>query len=306
MVDLEDVSESAGCFGALPDQIAAVGLPLYRYHGTVCPWIPLPATEEEFNASLGSNASYNLKRKFKKLRTNFDSAVELVRRDADGIDAAIDDFSRIHGGRWKSQGHPSAFDDPNHRAFHVEVSRRLAARDWLRMYFLKVNGERVAVNFSFNYRERIYMYQSNAHGAEDVMKCSPGLLIRSVAMTEGIAEGMRVFDFMRGNETYKYREWNARDAKNWLFRSSSGTAAGRLRFFLFLWAELMTKTSTRLRWEYFEYRRFKIAGPENVTAPGYIGRKAVSLFRMYVDYLWRHLTGTRKHVPPADDAEGDA
>jgi CelD/BcsL family acetyltransferase involved in cellulose biosynthesis len=306
VIDIEDVSESAACFGPLPDRLAAAGLSVYRYHGTVCPWIPLPATEEEWSAGLGSNASYNLKRKFKRLRANFSSGIELVRGETDGIDAAIDDFSRIHGGRWKSQGHPSAFDDPHHRAFHVEVCRKLAGRDWLRIFFLRVDGERVAVNFSFNYRGRIHMYQSNAHGSEEVMKCSPGLLIRSVAMTEGIREGMRVFDFMRGNEAYKYREWDARESKNWLFRSSSRAPAGRLRFVLFLWAELMAKSTNRLKWEYYEYRRFMLSAPEPRGVWAYIGRKGVSLFRLCADYVSRHLPWTVRSVPPDDGTEGDA
>ena len=304
--DLEDVNESAGCFRLLPECLASSGLPVYRYQGNVCPRIPLPPTSEEFMANLGSTASYNLKRKFKRLRSNFTSETELIRSESDGIENAIDDFSLIHGGRWKSQGHPSAFDDPHHRAFHVEICRKFARRDWLRIFFLKVNGERVAVNFSFNYRATIYMYQSNAHGPEDVMKCSPGLLVRSVAMVEGINEGMRVFDFMRGNEAYKYREWDARDSKNWLLRSSSRTAAGRVRFFLFLWAELISKVLNRLKWEYFEYRRFRISSPDGVSVWGYLWRKSVSLIRIYIRYLARHLPWAGKTPATADEAEGDA
>ncbi len=292
--DLEDLSEGSPYLEPLPSSLEGARLPVYRYQGTVCPAIDLPGSMDELMRSLGSNASYNLKRKKRKLQSNFTSEIELVRDESDDIAGAISDFASIHGERWKSQGHPSAFDDEKHREFHVEVSRGLARRGYLRIYFLKVDGKRVAVNLNFNFRSVIYMYQGNAHGPEDVMKCSPGLLIAAAAIEAGIGEGMRVYDFMRGDETYKYREWNAVDRKNWLIRSSSPTAGGRVRFYFFLSAELFRKVRDRIRREWYDYRRFRIAGKGLTSHLGYLRGKMVTLFGMYIQFLKRHFRRQRR------------
>jgi CelD/BcsL family acetyltransferase involved in cellulose biosynthesis len=300
--DLEDVPETSASFALLPGRLESAGLSVYRYQGNVCPRVSLPASEAEMMRQLGPSGAYNLKRKSKRLKANFRSDVRLIRRPEDPIGGAIDDFAVIHGGRWKSQGHPSAFDDPDHRAFHKEVCGKLAERGWLRIFFLDIDEEPAAVCFSFNFRSTIYMYQSNAHGGEEVMKCSPGLLVRSTAIVEGIAEGMRVFDFMRGNEPYKYREWGAYDVNNWLIRSSSHTGAGRIRFYLFLAAELLGKAAGRIRMEYYDYRRYRISGQADETpVPVYAMEKAARLISLTLHFIERHLPASGAKTSTKND-----
>jgi CelD/BcsL family acetyltransferase involved in cellulose biosynthesis len=288
--DLEDAPEKSPSFEHLPAALDARGLRVIRYHGTVCPRISLPDSEAALMSQLGPSTSYNLKRKMKRLKTGFRHEIRLIKSPGDPIEGAMRDFAVIHGGRWKSQGHPSAFDDPRHVAFHEEVCRGLARRGWLRIYFLDVDGAPTAVSFSFNFRGTIYMYQSNAHASDEVMRCSPGLIVRSVAMTDGIQEGMRVFDFMRGNEAYKYREWDAVDDRNWLLRSSSGTAGGRTRFALFLISELSRKAADRIRHEYYNYNRYRLSGrDEEVPVPLYAMERTTDLLRLGGDFIARHL-----------------
>lgn len=256
--DLEDVNETSHSLRLLSASLSRHGLPVYKYPGNVCPQFTLPPSTELLMQGNGSSAGYNYRRKLKRLQTNFKSTVELFRHEADDLEAGIDAFCTLHGDRWRSQGYPSAFDDQHHRDFHIEVIHKFARHDWLRMFFLKVDDRPVAVSFSFNYKGHIYMYQSNAHASEEVMKCSPGFLIRSMAIIEGIGEGMHTFDFMRGNEGYKYKEWKATDSQNWFIRTATPNLAGRIRFRLFLAFELLKKSADRAKREQYEFRRFCI------------------------------------------------
>lgn len=300
--DLEDVAAVSASFLAIPSLLESENLRVYLYHGTVCPRVALPGSEEELMKQIGPTSSQNLKRRQRRLNANFRSGVRLVRRPDDPIAEAIDEFAAIHGNRWKSQGHPSAFDDPHHRSFHTEVCRRLAKRDWLRIFFLDIEDRPVAVSFSFNFRSTIYMYQSNAHADAEMMKCSPGLIIRSAAINQGIAEGMKIFDFMRGNESYKYREWAATDVKNWLIRSTSAARGGSLRFTLFLSAELMRKATHRFKREYYEFRRYRLGRHDKeIPVPTYALRKISHLLSMTAHFIARHFPGRRKDPPGGTD-----
>jgi CelD/BcsL family acetyltransferase involved in cellulose biosynthesis len=287
--DIEDVNETSSLCHFLPGVLENNKLALYRYQGNVCPQLVLPSPEEIKAKGSGPATNYNFRRKMKKLQGSYNAEVQVIRDASDDIEKGIDDFSKLHGDRWKSLGHPSAFDDPYFREFHVEFSRKFAQRGWLKIFFLKIDGRPIAVSYDFNYNHHIYMYHSNAHGSDDIMKCSPGFLIRSLAMAEGIEEGMCVFDFLRGDEPYKYKEWNAVDSKNYLFRSTSPTRSGKVRFTLFLQYELVTKIIKRVKREYYDYRRFTFSQSstfeEKIT---YVADKFTKLFILGCNFILRH------------------
>ena len=282
--DIEDVNESSVIMKYLPGIMDNHGLKLYHYQGNVCPQILLPDS-----TSLAPTNSYNFKRKFKRLQQGFKTDVQLIQRESDDIEGGIEAFAYVHGQRWKSLGYPSAFDDEKLRAFHTEFSSKFARRGWLKLYIVRVNDEPIAVTYHFNYNKHIYMYHSNACGPDDVMRCSPGYLIRSISMADGIKEEMKVFDFLRGDESYKYTEWNAVDSRNYLLRSSSPSPTGSVRFAMFVAYELLAKGVHRFHREFSEYKRFTIVKDRSTTEKvRYIGAKVVDLLTLGYHFIVRH------------------
>jgi CelD/BcsL family acetyltransferase involved in cellulose biosynthesis len=287
--DIEDVNESSLCVKLLPDLLNTNGIRTYSYQGNVCPYVDLPATTDLLVTGMDQTTKHEFRRKLKRLQKNYKPYVLLFSRPEDDIERAIRMFALIHGGRWTGLGYPSAFDDEKHQAYHVEFSRKFARRGWLRMFFLMVDDEPVSVSYGFNYRKRIYMYQSNAHASDDVMKCSPGSIIRKIAMVGGIEEGMEIFDYLRGDEIYKYKEWKASETKNYLIRASSTGPRGRAGFVFYLNLELLRKGLDRTRRELFEYKRFTIIKPRSEKDKIlYVTGKFGELFRLGSDFILRH------------------
>ncbi len=294
VLDMEEVNETTSLIRLLPNILKSYGITSYQYQGNVCPIISLPASSEDFMQNSGGGGA-NFKRKFKRLQQKHKAEIEVFQHETDEIERAIETFSSIHGGRWESLGHPSAFSDGRFREFHVEFSRKFARRGWLRMLFLIVDDIPLAVAYNFNYGKRIYMYNSNAHADEEVMRCSPGFLIRSISMVQGIYEGMSVFDFLRGDEPYKYREWHAVDSKNYLLRL--GSPHRRWRFAAFLVLEFIEKAADRAKRERYDYRRFRISRPgQHLAAWGYFAGRIFNLIVVAVNFLLRHspVHGLRK------------
>jgi CelD/BcsL family acetyltransferase involved in cellulose biosynthesis len=306
--DIEDVNESSHLVTHLPEVLTKNGLNVYSYQGNVCPFILLPDSPDDLFKGLGATTGYNFRRKVKKLQSKFSPEIKLYQSENDDIEKAIRDFSLIHGERWKSMGYPSAFDDEEMQKYHVEFSRKLAQRGWLRLFILYIGDKPVAVSYSFNFRKRIYMYHSNAHGPDEIMRCSPGMVIRGTAMIEGIREGMEVFDYLRGNESYKYREMQAQDSKNYLLRVVSTRPATVIRFYLFLLTEILQKAVNRTRREYYGYRRFIITDKPTVAGKiAFAGRTFRHLLRMGYDFLYRHspLRSIRWLAIRPDDENGE-
>lgn len=295
--DVEDVSEDTELFQKLPDIIRKFKLRVISYQGNICPRVKLPSTQAELMNSMGTASSHNYKRKLKKLQGYYHNEIVLYQNENDDIKKGIEDFCDIHGARWKSLGYPSAFDDAQHKEFHLEFSKNFARNNWLRLFILKVNDKPVAASFGFYFNKIIYMYQSNAFGSYDVMKCSPGLLLRTHVMTEGIREGMHTFDYMRGNESYKFIGWNAEAKKNYLLRIKPNRMIRRPLFILYLVYELIRKGFTRAQRECYEYRRFVITKPRSFTERlSFINKRVGNLLILGYNFIIRYLPikGLRK------------
>lgn len=287
--DLEDVNESSHLVTHLPGVLKRNGLNVYTYQGNVCPFILLPDSPDDLFKGAGSTGENNYRRKNKKLQSKFSSEIKIFQSEKDDIDTGVADFCRIHGKRWKSMGYPSAFDDEQMQRYHIEFSRKFAHRGWLRLYVLYIHGQPIAVTYNFNYRKRIYMYHSNAHGPDDVMRCSPGLVVRCTSMLDGIREGMKIFDYLRGNESYKYQELHAKNSKNFLLRVMVPKPLSFIRFYLFLQTQMAIKSVNRSKREYYGYRRFVITDkPSFVGKLVFVGGIFVDLLKISYDFIYRH------------------
>lgn len=73
----------------------------------------------------------------------------------------------------------------------------------LQLSFLTINGEKAAGYLCFDYRDRIWVYNSGF--TPDYHYYSPGWVLLSYLIQHAIKTGKMHFDFMRGEETYKYR-----------------------------------------------------------------------------------------------------
>jgi CelD/BcsL family acetyltransferase involved in cellulose biosynthesis len=74
----------------------------------------------------------------------------------------------------------------------------------LQLLFLQVQGKKAAALYNFDYKGRIWVYNSGFNIVE-FGYLSPGVVLTARAIENAIGLGRRQFDFLRGNEAYKYR-----------------------------------------------------------------------------------------------------
>ncbi len=73
----------------------------------------------------------------------------------------------------------------------------------LQLAFLTVGGQKAAAYLCFDYMERIWVYNSGFDPS--FREYSPGWVMLSYLIQNAIENDKKVFDFMRGDEAYKYR-----------------------------------------------------------------------------------------------------
>ena len=95
-------------------------------------------------------------------------------------------------------------EDENNLKFFRKITPLIFKRQWLQLNFLEINEEPVAAYLNFTYGNHVLVYNSGLDISE-FGHLSPGIVLLAHNIRYAIENGYRVFDFLRGNEIYKYR-----------------------------------------------------------------------------------------------------
>ena len=125
----------------------------------------------------------------------------------DDVGPALERLLALHDKRWAAQGGSDAMTRPAVKDFHRDVVVRLASAGLVRFEELWIDGSCRASYYGMESGDRYYLYQCGydpAWAKHSVAFTRLGLSIQDAA-----ARGLRVYDFLRGNETYKFDWANA-------------------------------------------------------------------------------------------------
>lgn len=167
----------------------------------VCPLFALPQTFEAYLESLESKQRSELRRKMRRAEGSDAMAWYVVGAEHD-LEAELKAFLGL-----MAASHPekAAFlQNPQHVAFFNAFMPVAMANDWLQLNFETVDGERVAAYLNFDYHDEILVYNSGL-APDKFGSLSPGIVLLANNIAYAIDHKKRVFDFLRGNEAYKYQ-----------------------------------------------------------------------------------------------------
>ncbi len=164
----------------------------------VCPLIrPLPADFEADLNGLGGKDGHELRAKLRRLDDS-DLATQITWRQADLV-PAMDDFVRLLK---LSSADKEHFMTQRMDGFFRSLAQVCQERAWLCLGFLSVMGQRASTIMAFEYGDTFYLYNSGYDPAYEYL--SAGLLLKALAIKYAIETGKQCYDFLQGNERYKY------------------------------------------------------------------------------------------------------
>lgn len=172
----------------------------------VCPVITLPGSWAEFAGTLHPRDERDLRRKARKANMEEGLAYERT-ASAEALEADLRDFIALHA---LSQPEKSDFWNPARKAFFEDASREMLALGYLDLTIMRVDDHPVAAHLAFDYRDRVYLYNSGFDPVE--RELSAGVVLLAHKVEEAIRAGRAAFDLLRGDEGYKYR-FGARDER---------------------------------------------------------------------------------------------
>ncbi len=196
---LHAVPEASPTVAALPPLAAACGLGASAAVEERCPVLALPSSWETYLARLSGKHRHELQRKMRRLERDApDARVSSVSAPAD-IEARLGDFLALHR---SSRVGKARFMDERMERFFRRALTAFAERGAARLWFLDTAGGPIAAFVTIEWDGRVGLYNSGF--APERAALSPGVVLLAQVIRDAIARGKATFDFLRGEERYKY------------------------------------------------------------------------------------------------------
>ena len=197
-IALCNIPESSPTLTLLVEMGQARGWQVEKRFEDVSPIVALPGTFDEYLALLEGKERRELQR---KLRRAGNEVTITFASDAETLDRDMDDFLRLMVASMPSK---AAFMTPRMARFFHAAARAMFDVGWLDLAFLDVEGERAATYMNFVYGNTVFVYNSGLDPLK-FARLSPGQVLLGRLIQKAIEDKREAFDFLQGNEDYKYK-----------------------------------------------------------------------------------------------------
>jgi len=165
----------------------------------VCPVITLPNDWEAYLESLDKKQRHEIRRKIRKVEREVQSRYYVI-DSLDGLDEAMITFIDLHQ---KSAPDKEHFWSEELILFFNALAHDAARGGWLKLYFIEVEGQAAGAMLCFDYQNEFLLYNSGYNPALSAL--SVGNVLTAYTIQEAIRLGRTRYDFLRGDEVYKFR-----------------------------------------------------------------------------------------------------
>ena len=164
-----------------------------------CPYIPLPGDWEKYLCSIDKKQRHEIRRKMRRAGDYYLPLRWYIVQNGATLEQEVDSFLKLMA----SDPDKAKFLTP---AMHTQMHSIVQAAfngGWLQLAFIEVNGEKAAGYLNFDYMNHIWVYNSGLDFRFGEL--SPGWVLLGYLLEWANSNQRQYFDFMRGDEQYKYR-----------------------------------------------------------------------------------------------------
>ncbi|MGC1975658.1 MAG: GNAT family N-acetyltransferase [Candidatus Sulfotelmatobacter sp.] len=171
--------------------------------------VHLPETWPLYVQTLSGEDRKNLIRYTRRLQLRYSTRIYRCAEPKE-LSIPLEALFRLHQERWQNAGEPGSFSSVERREFYMQLSQQLLARGWLELWVLELDGNIAAVQFAFRYGDNVFQLQEGYD--HNRTSDRPGYVLRGEVLKRLIAEKVRTYDFLGGQDAHKAR-WAAREGQ---------------------------------------------------------------------------------------------
>ncbi len=174
----------------------------WAYHEEIyrpTPRIALSGDFDAYLAGIEKKQRHEIRRKMRRAAESEIPVKFYIVEDAASLDSEIDSFFEL----MTHDASKAGFLTPPMREQMTSAIRSAFEKGYLWLAFLTVDGTKAAACLNFDYKNKLWGYNSGV--SRDFMELSPGWVLLGHQLQWACDHGRSEFDFMRGDEEYKYR-----------------------------------------------------------------------------------------------------
>jgi len=197
-LDWYNLPDSSPTLAALKAESAQRGWTHLEEMYRPTPRIALNGDFDEYLSRVEKKQRHEIKRKMRRAEAS-ERGVRWYISDLNDVESEIDSFLGL-------MEHDEAKAGFLHDAMREQMKAIIHTahkNGWLWLAFLEADGQRIAANLNFDYNNKLWGY--NAGVNRDFMELSPGWVLLGYVLQWACENNRTEFDFMRGDEEYKYR-----------------------------------------------------------------------------------------------------
>jgi len=201
VLDLYNLLDSSPTLPALERAAAALSWGFESQKLEHSPYIPLPGDWDVYLAGIDKKQRHEIRRKMRRAEESGAAVRWYFTSDPALVDSDIQAFAAL----MQQDTDKAAFfaRSPSMLPTMLETARCAFDRGCLSLAFLEINGKKAAAYLCFDYLNRFWVYNSGLD--RSFMEYSPGWVLLGYLLRWANENKRSEFDFMRGDEEYKYR-----------------------------------------------------------------------------------------------------
>lgn len=170
------------------------------------PWIALDGDWDGFIASLPSKRRSGLRRLRRRLCERGKLSIECS-DGRDRLDPLLEEGFRVEASGWKGAGETAILSRPATSNLYIQVARWAAARGWLRLWFLRLDGRPLAFAYCLEQGGALYELKVGFEAA--AARLGPGVVLTAARIEHAFCSGLDSYEFLGQPAKHKL-DWTDR------------------------------------------------------------------------------------------------
>lgn len=196
------IDESSSTLIHLVEEFPKLGTHVVQLSSRPSPHITLPPTWQDFISSKSKNFKKQFNNHWNRLHKKHELEWLDAGKDID-VQEALEIVSDLNKERWGEKG--DTFKSEEFNTFHHSLAESFAAKGWLYLRLLKVDGKFAAARYDFLYGNKLWNYQNG--WLPELSHLSLGKMMIGDCVKWCIDQGIREYDFLAGDTDYK-KSWS--------------------------------------------------------------------------------------------------
>jgi CelD/BcsL family acetyltransferase involved in cellulose biosynthesis len=215
VVALYQLPEESATLEELQQAARRAGSPTGVWKSEESPYVSLEGrSADDYFAALASKHKSNQRNRTRRLLRAGEVELEIVEGPR-GLPEALNRGYEMEAAAWKGAAQSAIRSDEAVQTFYTRMAGLAAQRRWLRLYFLTVDGRRIAFGYALQYAGKLYMLKAGYD--PEFAPASPFNVLCEHALRESFREGLREFDFLGEAADWKLKWTTTTRSHHWLF-----------------------------------------------------------------------------------------